>query len=977
MSKSLRWRLAAAASPLALAMTFAITPANAQDTPDEDQATEATATEQGTPPSPNTTTPAAEETIVVTGFRAALQSATSTKKRTDQVVEAVTAEDIGKLPDNGIGESIARLPGISAQRSQGRANIISIRGFGPDFSVTTLNGREQTTTNDSRAVEFDQFPSEILNQVVVYKTPAANLTSQGLVGTIDLRTIRPLDAGKRIIAVGARGTYVDNKLQPDSHKYGYRLYGTYVDQFGNGDVGIALSASYTNEPYHTKDWNSWGYQDVDPDDPNDPNDTVDHSQILNGTKMWFESSDLKRLGLNGTIQARVSDSVSMTWDAFYSKFKDHVNQRGFEFPGFNQGFPLTDIETEDGLVTGGTFNNVVGIVENYANDRDADLYSVGWNAAYNGHNGWRGFLDLSWSRTDRSDRFLQTTAGTGRGRSGATDDIGFQWTDKGPVFTTSLDYSDPSLILLTDTQGWGWFNGPINQAGYDNLRKTRDDLKQAHLEIERELDSFFSSVKAGVNFTDRSKRLRAIEAYLVPAGGLDEIAVPSNLLLDPVKLDRGIGPILTYDPRDLIGAGVLDVVDAPWGDQKAYKVEEKLWTPYVMAVIDANLGAVDLTGNVGIQFVHTDQSSTGLVGASGVSGLIQSTRSREYWEVLPSLNLSFRFPSDFVIRFAASKQHIRPRMPDMANNFNYATDLSLGGIIRGEGGNPDLKPYAATGVDLNFEKYFGSKGYIALQTFYKHMDRYIASGFTEFDYSGYPPPTNLPPVSDIGILFGQVNTKGGYIYGAELAGTLPFDVFMPALGGFGLTGGVGYTKTKVKDFNGEYTAIPGYSKWVASLTAFYENSGFSARGSMRYRSEYLGDFALYSGGLDRQVVQPETVFDAQIGYDFPDGSAMRGLSVYLQGQNLTDEESKTLPLGASNDLQFLKYQTYGRRFLAGFTYKFGEASPPPPPPPPALPPPPPPPATQTCADGSVMLATESCPVPPPPPPPPPPAPERG
>ena len=177
--------------------------------------------------------------IVVTGFRAALQSATNTKKRTDQVVEAVNAEDIGKLPDNGIGESIARLPGISAQRNQGRANIISIRGFGPDFSLTTLNGREQTTTNDFRAVEFDQFPSEILNQVVVYKTPAANLTSQGLVGTIDLRTIRPLDAGKRIIAVGARGSYVDQKLQPDSRDFGYRVYGTYVDQFADGNVGLA------------------------------------------------------------------------------------------------------------------------------------------------------------------------------------------------------------------------------------------------------------------------------------------------------------------------------------------------------------------------------------------------------------------------------------------------------------------------------------------------------------------------------------------------------------------------------------------------------------------------------------------------------------------------------------------------------------------------------------------------------------------
>ena len=104
---------------------------------------------------------------------------------------------------------------------------------------------------------------------------------------------------------------------------------------------------------------------------------------------------------------------------------------------------------------------------------------------------------------------------------------------------------------------------------------------------------------------------------------------------------------------------------------------------------------------------------------------------------------------------------------------------------------------------------------------------------------------------------------------------------------------------------------------------------------------------------------------------------LHGLSLYLQGQNLTDEESKTLPQGASNDLQYLKYQTYGRRFLAGFTYKFGAEAAPPPPPPPAPPPPPPPPATQTCADGSVILATDACPVPPPPPPPPPPAPERG
>jgi iron complex outermembrane receptor protein len=132
---------------------------------------------------------------------------------------------------------------------------------------------------------------------------------------------------------------------------------------------------------------------------------------------------------------------------------------------------------------------------------------------------------------------------------------------------------------------------------------------------------------------------------------------------------------------------------------------------------------------------------------------------------------------------------------------------------------------------------------------------------------------------------------------------------------------------------------------------------------------------LYSGGLDRQYVLAETVYDAQIGYDFQDDSSLHGLSLFLQGQNLTDERSATIGTPALPG-SWLKYQKYGRRFLAGATYKFGGTHAAPPPPPPA-PLPPPPPATQTCADGSVVAATAACPVPPPPPPPPAAAPERG
>ncbi|MES2119051.1 MAG: TonB-dependent receptor [Pseudomonadota bacterium] len=979
---SSRSRLIAATSPLALGLMLASQPAFAADKPlvvtgAETAAVAAQDTAAPAPTSANPNDTKAEGDIVVTGFRAALRSATSTKKRQDQIVEAVNAEDIGKLPDNSIAESIARLPGVAAQRIQGRANVISVRGFGPDFSVTTLNGREQTTTNDSRAVEFDQFPSEVISQVLIYKSPAANLIPQGLVGTIDLRTIRPLDAGKRVIAVGARGTYIDQKLMPDAQDKGFRVFGTYVDQLANGTLGVALSATYTSEPYQTADWQAWDYSPVS-NAPGAP-------YKINGNKMWYEASTLKRLGLNATVQARVSDNLTMTWDGFYSKFKDYVNQRGVEWQGYN----FTPGEASNGLVRTGTFTNVVPIVEAYTNDRDADLYSVGWNTKYDGHNGWNGFIDLSWSRTDRTDRNLQTTAGTGFNRTGPGSTIGFTWTDQGPEFNTSggVNYADPNQIVLTDSQGWGWTRV---QAGYDNLRKTKDDIKQARAEIERELGmGFLNTVKVGVNYTDRSKDLIADEAYLVP-GGTGTCVVPAgNTVNTPCSVQispeyivgtadfmRGFGPLLMYDVRGIVNDGVLAREPAPWGLDKGYKVTERVLTPYLMATLAGRLGSSEITGNVGVQAVHTDQSSSGITHPAG-SPAAYVTVGIKYWDILPSLNLAVRTPSDFVFRFAAAEEMMRPRLPDLNTVIGYGPDPAHGFVIYGSGGNPYLRPYKAKALDFNIEKYFGTRGYAAIQTFYKHLDRYIVSGQIPYDYSGFPIDSfNPPPPSPMGFLNTQVNAKGGEMYGVELAGTLPFEVLIPALSGFGLTGGASYTETHVKDFVGNESVIPGYSKFVGNLTAFYENHGFNLRGSVRHRSSFLGDFRAFDGNPQRQTVLAETVYDAQVGYDFPDSSMLRGLSVYLQGQNLTNERQATIQDNASTDqTAFLKWQTFGRRFVAGFTYKFAAPTPPPPLPPVAAPPPPV--ETQTCADGSVIPAGAACPVPPPPPPPPPAPVERG
>ena len=864
------------------------------------------------------------DVIVVTGFRAALQNATAEKKRAETIVESVKAEDIGKLPDNSIGESIARLPGIAAQRSNGRANIISIRGFGPDFSTTTLNGREQTTTNDSRAVEFDQFPSEILAGVDVYKSSQANRTAGGLVGNIDLRTIRPLDMNERVIAIGARGVYNDLKAVAGSRDKGFRVFGTFVDTFGNDDVGIALSAAYTDEPYHIRDWNAWGYGEYAPG-----------VFGISGVKTWEESSRLKRLGLNGTVQARVSDQLLLTVDGFYSSFDEKLDQKGFEMPilccgstvtGFTSR-ALTGVAEGASIVTSASWTGRP-IIENYATDQENDTYSVGGNLEWDNDNGLRAMLDVSWSRTDRWQDRLETIAGLGRNLPTTDTDgdplpvssyggtFGYSLTeDNALLFSSDFD-ANSSALVLTDVQGW---SGATNQAGYDKIRESRDDLKQIRAEIEKDLGGFFESAVVGVDHVYRTKRLTQTEATLVPPNGADFATIPSDILVEPTNLDRGFGLVLSYDPRLLVPQGVLDYIPNTFGDSQAYEVTEDVWTPYALLNFGAALGTTDFTGNIGVQAVHTSVTS---------EGAVNPTVTDDYWMILPSLNLNFRAPEDVVVRFGASRQFMRPRLPQMNNIIGFGVNNAFTPpIYTGGGGNPTLRPYMATAIDMSVEKYFGTQGYIALQLYWKNLDQYIdpSANDTAFDYSVFPAPPGQVPVSPIGIFSGPVNTEGGYIMGGEFAGTLPFEVFSSALDGFGVTGGVAYTDTKAEDFNGNSSDIPGYSKWVANMTAYYDRgSGLSARASMRYRSDFLGDFSLFSGGLDRQSVLAETVFDAQIGYDFAEGSTLEGLSLFVQGQNLTDERQATVAQinGNGIDDAWLKYQTYGRRFLAGFTYKF-------------------------------------------------------
>jgi iron complex outermembrane receptor protein len=299
----------------------------------------------------NAQQPADTGTIVVTGFRQSLQNSINIKRRERGTVEAVSAEEIGKLPDVSIAESIARLPGIAAQRVGGRAEIVSIRGFSPDFTTVLLNGRQQASSGFNRAVEFDQYPSELMGSVVVYKTPDASIAGMGLAGTVDLRTIRPLAYGKRAIAVNLRGQYDEGGgRNRDFSNKGWRGSVSYIDQNESGTLGWMMSYAHLDAPGHTDNTKNWFYDNYACNGCSEfsPVQPQPAPFILSGDQIRATNTHDIRDGVTGSLEWKPSDVVHSVLDLYYSRFKQKTTTRGAEWfaDAWVDGVTYSNVQTE-------------------------------------------------------------------------------------------------------------------------------------------------------------------------------------------------------------------------------------------------------------------------------------------------------------------------------------------------------------------------------------------------------------------------------------------------------------------------------------------------------------------------------------------------------------------------------------------------------------------------------------------------------
>lgn len=655
------------------------------------------------------------ETVVVTGIRHAIETAVAVKRNSDSIVEVVSSEDLGKLPELSVADSLARLPGITGQRgASGRTDFISIRGMAPKYGGTVMNGREMVSSNDGRSVEFDQFPAELVNQLVVYKTPDAALIGQGVSGTIDIRTLRPLDVSGRQVVVNVFGQTNSNStpVAGGGSTNSKRASVSYVDQFADRTIGLSLGFAHLDAPAQTVSNRINEY--VNPYN-NNPNCTkaqpeswcpvpaiglplathgqgpLDYAAFPQRFEVFAETKSNVRDGLMATLEFKPNKDLHSQLDLFYSKFNSKTVSTGFQAELYNGIWSgnaaerpiFSNVKTQEvggnTIVTAGTMAQIADGVINNTSRRTDETSALGWNNTYKFSERFSATADVSLSRNKRDEAFYEFYSApyaNGNFQRGTFDFV-TPGTDPNALMKItsagSTNLTDPVSMRIGDPFGYvggspGW-SGPVRKP------HTEDEIKAFRLSGKHTLDGLFTSIDFGVNFSQRDKTIQKnqYDMFLKKDGSGNFInTVPAAYLRTPANLGGyGVPAAISIDAEALANSGFLDTKQALWLTTTSdTSIHEKVTTGYFKFDIDSELAGIPMRGNFGSQLVHTDQSSKGWSWLGGlsrdtVSNLQAVKGGKTYDDFLPSMNLVFDLKNNVVFRVGLGKTLQRPEMTDM------------------------------------------------------------------------------------------------------------------------------------------------------------------------------------------------------------------------------------------------------------------------------------------------------------------------
>lgn len=916
---------------LASAALVAATPVWGQDTADPEAGdTQAASGDAGS-----------GDEILVTGTRATQRSSIAFKRDADVVVDGLVSDEIGATPDNSVGDTLERIVGVSADRFKGNANELSVRGLGPTLSFSTFNGREVSTAGPDRSVAFQQFPSELVNGVLVYKTQRADFLEGGVGGVIELKSMKPLDYGKRRIQFEVRGDFQPQDNDVYQHDgLGYRANFSYTDQFstGIGDIGISIGYqrqdTSTPEDYYNANATFQLCNTAATNGatntanctfataPRNATETIVAPYFANSSRSFrTQKTSEVRDGLIGAIQWRPSPDFEISIDGQYSK-RNSLEDRNVL--GITEGLrgvqPLIIGNGSNGYSSGALMSyrgnsNLENQLE--TRQRNEEYLGGGLSLIWSPDR-WNVAFDASYSNSHRTETQKQT-------RMRSTRRVGYTLTyvddDVVPVVAfDNFDITDPNLFLAT-----------ANTAVYARNRFVTDRTDRiwaARLDIDRELDGFITGIKFGGRVSDHQRtndNARNNDLNTIPGNAATVTALitqanqqcrtPFTTTSYMKDMGTNVTRWASFDNDCLFRtfAGNDDALPYPADgrDPSDIDVTERIYAAYVMANFASDAGSVPFSGNVGLRWVKTDITSVGfrqpyrltidsgndsyVIAVDPAGQLATNTGKGSYNYFLPSANIAFDLSQEVKLRLAAYRAIARSGIESFGAGINLTPGpgTGVGNIIfNATTGNPNLKPLRAWNLDASLELYASKDTLISVAGYYKWAKGTVIGRSEPIptDISVTTIRDNGAPVTETVTISPVAPTNDletRHLYGVEATASHAFTWLPDPLDGFGVQGSVNrafanfeYPDTSpIADYVDPANLV-GLSKWTASGSVWFEKWGLSLRANLRYRSGYYKP----NGGTNR-AIRGGTYLNLSAQYDLT-----KNVQVKLQALNVTNTQ---------------------------------------------------------------------------------------
>ncbi|SFI48280.1 iron complex outermembrane recepter protein [Collimonas sp. OK307] len=865
------------------------------------------------------------EQVTISGIRGSLQKSLTQKRNADSHVEVITAEDIGKMPDKNVADSLSRVPGVTignAGATEGgfdEADRVSMRGTSPSLTQTLINGHNVASGDwfvldqsgqVGRSVSYTMLPSELVGSVVVHKSSEASLVEGGVAGSVDIITRKPLDFKKQFTAEATLGAvYADLPGKTDPQISALVNWKNEANTFG-----ILVQAFSEERHLQRQGQEILGYTQIAPGSKiatAHPDLTNVYAPNLINSALFEQQR--KRTGGLIDAQFKVSNDFSFDVNGFTSEMKAANYNRSYEFWGaqvINAGAgqsPNPGYTVKNNTLTSATFAPVAGT-----------NYGVYDQISRPDESASSNFVELGtkWRATDSLTFTTKLGTSSGEGKTptqnvaewnvGVGAGAGYQLNGIGTAANWNLGATN-NASPNTGTTTFGWIFGDQNVDVKD-----KENWAQVDGEYSADLGAL-RTVQFGLRYNDHK---RSSEGVIGQRPALDGSAgnpanFPQGFQNFPSNFGSGLGSgfptnVWYYSPGQLAAFNAFTLRDPvtreDWNSE--FSVKEKNTAGY----LQGNLEGDHWSGNVGLRLVQTKESvvnnvsapdnAPGAIIGSAFGTFVRQQVNHTYVDALPSLNLKFDLSKDVVARFAASKTMTRPDYSSLAGQVTLSPPAQFGAIGSGSGGNPDLKPITSNNFDTSLEWYFAPRSMVSASVFAMNLTSYVGLGTVTRSYVTSTPDHPANYQADY-LLTVPTNTSGN-VTGIELAYEMPL----------GKNFGFATNATFINAYDANNGPLVGASKRTANLSAYFEDERFNARISYNYRSSF------YSG-LDRSTAFYQAAVGTlamSLGYKYSEQ-----LAFTLDAQNLNNPTLKYYALSEDQPRAFYKN---GRQFYLNAHLKF-------------------------------------------------------